>query len=149
MWEEDSSTPVLHSWWVRYFTNTLSRFTPEVRHSFKSDDDVSADSSQLNDVRKSRSSSEHLSPKSSLRSDNEASPTKTHAPVSKLKLCSQKMIDLKDILTSDKKLNAQTVGLFLTAQSQVHFVKRRSATSDYSVDYNPYKRTRRSRDVDS
>lgn len=72
-----------------------------------------------------------------------------HRPITKLHLCSQKMKDLKDVLTSGKKINSQAVSLLLTAQSQVHFVKRRSnVASEYNIEYNENKRVRKSRDYD-
>ena len=142
LWEEDSPTPVLHSWWARYFSGVLSRFTAQVRESYK--DDSSSTHDDGDGVRKRRSTDDdHNS------SFSDESPNEKRKPVSKLQLRSQKMIDLKDVLTNGKKLNTQSVGLLLTAQSQVHFVKRRSNTSDYSLEFSAYKRPRRSRDHDS
>ncbi|CAK8678313.1 unnamed protein product [Clavelina lepadiformis] len=180
LWEEDSSTPVLHSWWARHFTFTIGRFQPSAKESIKITDSADLDTSISGEDGMSRrssrghgvsmsspsaSSASMSSPKSDLRSSadstvsySEPCSSKLSAKAcssdsknpNKLQLHSQKMKALKDMLISGKKINSQAVGLLLTAQSQVHFVKRRSNTGDYSMEYgNTFKRGRRSKDFES
>ena len=118
---------MLHSWWVRYFINVLNRFNPDVRESFKVQTNPGTDIRGASGSRTRRISDQENVP--SLNDEEK------HTPVSKLELRSQKMISLEEILSSAKKLSSQAVGLLLTAQSQVQFVKRRSNAGDYGVEY--------------
>lgn len=63
------------------------------------------------------------------RDEDEAKP-------SLLGVKSVKMRGLEELLVCGKKINSHAVSLQLTAQSQVHFVKRRSNVSDYSIEYS-------------
>nr|CAB3227494.1 menin-like [Phallusia mammillata] len=161
LWEEGSSTPILHSWWARYFTLSVSRFPSVVRESYADDPEKQDDGNLLR--RSSRSlgspsiNSEASSSSTCEKEDKFTSPKisatgessckqPTNEPETKLLLRSHKMKALKDILTSGKKINTQAVGLLLTAQSQVQFVKRRSTVGDYSIEY---KRSRKSKDLES
>lgn len=165
LWEEGSSTPILHSWWARYFTLSISRFPPEIRESFGGETEKPKDenvkeednthvrrssrklgSPDVSGMSKSEQEDGFASPKSSATNESSDKRSPNNDPETKLHLCSHKMKALKDILTSGKKINTQAVSLLLTAQSQVQFVKRRSTIGDYSIEY---KRSRKSKDSDS
>nr|XP_039270679.1 menin-like isoform X1 [Styela clava] len=136
LWEEDSSTPVLHSWWAKYFTQSLGRFSTEVRHSFSKElcevEEVSP-SSNANDVTEDenqlqQSSTEKKLSKRNLRKEDVLSNDNA-AEISLLGVKSVKMKGLEELLIGSKKINAQAVSLQLTAQSQTHFAKRHSNDS--------------------
>lgn len=37
LWEEGSNVPVLHSWWAKYFTTAMAKFSANVRAAYKRD----------------------------------------------------------------------------------------------------------------
>uniref|UniRef100_H2Z450 Menin n=1 Tax=Ciona savignyi TaxID=51511 RepID=H2Z450_CIOSA len=153
LWEEGSACPVLHSWWARHFTITISKFAPEVRESYAVDENAKQPEPEVTRMNRRSSKGATLigSPLSSSTSDESDikspdSDALENKPLTKLNLRSQKMKALSDMLTSHKKVNSQAIGLLLTAQSQVQFVKRKSTGGDYSVDYGDRsKRVRKSR----
>nr|XP_009858293.1 menin-like [Ciona intestinalis] len=165
LWEEGSVTPVLHSWWARHFTNTISKFTPEVRQFYSDGNSSPSKPVAMETTRMNRRSSKgaslsspsRLAYSSSTSEDGQDPKTLddtelTEAlakPVTKLNIRSEKMRALSEMLISGKKVNSQAIGLLLTAQSQVHFVKRKSNAGDYSVDYGDRSKiVRKSKDLD-
>lgn len=147
LWEEDSPTPVLHSWWAKYFTHSLGKFTSEVRECFKEEDlpaSRTRGTDSAGEEHESKSKSATVSRKSMRHGNKLEDPgeacadekTPQRQPPSRLGVKSAKMRGLEELLICGKKINAHTVSLQLTAQSQVHFVKRRSNISDYSMEYH-------------
>lgn len=126
LWEEDSPTPVLHSWWAKYFTHSLGRFSTEVRESFTVCD------KERNCDPKDQPQDEKKLSRRSLRHEEETAPNAAE-DTSVLGVRSVKMKGLEGLLIGSKKFNAQAVSLQLTAQSQTHFAKRHSNANDYTT----------------
>jgi len=108
-WEEDSSTPVLHTGWVKPIVKTFSSFDYSVRNK------VSISLAGLEEEGVQEGARENRSKKGDKKS-----------AVSKLRLYSVKMGALKDLIQAEK-MNASALHLQLTAQTQTDVKKHRTS----------------------
>ena len=140
LWEEGSHTPVLHADWAKKLVQSISRFSPACRSALSS--------SKLGTVTPALDSKNNNAPEAvSFNTSSSSEDNKLHnkgqsscsQACSKtelvLTLKSEKMRGMRDLLTTDGKINTSAIKLQLTAQSQVSVPKSRRRSSFKTDDY--------------
>lgn len=143
LWEEGSHTPVLHADWAKKLVQSISRFSPNCRSALSSlqggtvlpkpeptKNDVDEIKPSVTDSTTSVSSNDKIENSNSMSASVENSKEQVV-----LNLRSAKMRGMRDLLTTNGKINTSAIKLQLTAQSQVSVPKSRRRSSFKTDDY--------------